>query len=117
MLLQPHLVQKKRRRTRRGSGDSGSSDSSGDPPAAGPPPTGPTNSARRRSCRALAYCLYSVRVSAAQPQNALLAALVSARAVCGRARTFLVDYDAWFVDAAAAHGCFGGGALLSCARA
>ena len=32
---------KKRRRTRRGSGDSGSSDSSGDPPAAGPPPAGP----------------------------------------------------------------------------
>ena len=32
---------KKRRRARRGSGDSGSSDSSGDPPAAGPPPAGP----------------------------------------------------------------------------
>ena len=32
---------KKRRRARRGSGDSGSSDSSGDPPAPGPPPAGP----------------------------------------------------------------------------
>ena len=32
---------KKRRRARRGSGDSASSDSSGDPPAADPPPAGP----------------------------------------------------------------------------
>ena len=32
---------KKRKRARRGSGDSGSSDSSGDPPAADPPPAGP----------------------------------------------------------------------------